>query len=86
MKEKTESGPALSTLTMMMTVADVAKHLNVSARFVYKLSETGKIVCYKIGSAKRFRQEDVEAFLESCRGHAAPSAQERPTTLRRLRV
>lgn len=71
---------------MMLSVKDVAKQLNVSERFVYKLSETGKIVCYKIGSAKRFKPEDIDTFLQSCRGQAAPSVQEGPTALRRLRV
>jgi excisionase family DNA binding protein len=70
----------------MLTVKEVAKQLNVSAGFVYKLAETGRIVSYKIGSATRFKQQDVDTFLESCKCQKASSDQSIRVSLRRLRI
>lgn len=70
----------------MKTVEETARALRVSSRLVYKLVETGKISAYRIGSAIRISDEQLQSYLRGCEGHTAPSAQERPTTLRRLRV
>jgi excisionase family DNA binding protein len=69
----------------MMTVKDVAEKLKVSTRLIYALAGK-KIPCYRIESALRFREEDVDAYLECCRGLAEAPIQEKPTTLRRLSI
>lgn len=72
---------------VLLTVKAVAKRLNVSARLIYSLAGN-TIPCHRIGRKKalRFRLEDIEAYLESCRSRSAASPPEKPATLRRLRV
>jgi excisionase family DNA binding protein len=69
----------------MMTVKEVALKLKVSTRLIYALAGK-KIPCFRIESALRFRKEDVDAYLDGCRGVSAAPIQEKPTTLRRLRI
>lgn len=71
--------------SVLLTVKAVAERLNVSARMVYALAGR-KLPCYRIGSALRFRLEDIDAYLESCRSRSATPTPERPTALRRLRI
>ena len=70
----------------LYTVAEVAKRLKVSARLVYRLVETGELACYRIASAIRVAEEDMQAYLAACkdsRHHLAPRT---TTQLRRLRI
>ena len=77
--------PPWTARTRMLTVKDVAKRLNVSARLVYALAGK-KFPCYRFESALRFKEEEIEAYIESCKGNPALPSQERPTTLRHLRI
>jgi excisionase family DNA binding protein len=67
----------------MNTVQEVAKQLKVSARLVYKLVETGDLLSYRIGTAIRIKQEDVEAYLNGRRSTTPPTD---PRSLRRLSI
>jgi len=49
------------------TVRDLAKLLQVTEMTVYRMIRRGDLPHYKIGRSKRFRRDDVEAFLEKCR-------------------
>lgn len=55
----------------MLTAAEAARTLGVSARMVYALFKAGKLAGYKIGRAIRFAETDVEDFKASCRSVGA---------------
>lgn len=57
----------------MLTVKEIAGRLRVSPSTVYNLVEEGRISCHRIGKGRgciRFTEEQVEAFLQSCRVEA----------------
>lgn len=49
----------------LLTVAEVAKRLNVTERFVRRLVAERRIAIQRVGRHVRFREEDVDAFLEA---------------------
>ncbi len=54
----------------LLTVSDVAQWLSVSPSLVYQLVDAGKLIVYRVGNGRgaiRFRPDDVEAYLASCR-------------------
>lgn len=52
----------------MLTVAQAAIYLNISEWEVYNLVSSGRLAFYRIGPRlTRFRTEDLEAFVKSCR-------------------
>lgn len=72
--------------TEMHTVAEVAAKLKVSPRLVYKLVESGAPASYRVGTAIRISDEQLQSYLT--RDVPAPvlPTKAKPTTLRRLRV
>ena len=48
----------------MMTASDVARHVGVNVRTVYRRVQDGSIPCYRIGRLIRFKQEEVEEALK----------------------
>lgn len=56
--------PALLS-NRLLTVAEVAKRLNVTERFVRRLVAERRIAIQRVGRHVRFREEDVDAFLEA---------------------
>jgi excisionase family DNA binding protein len=50
----------------IFTVNDVAKKLKMSTSAIYKMAESGRIPSMKIGSCRRFTEEQIAAFLLSC--------------------
>jgi len=46
-----------------MTPADVAKHLKIGRKLVYKLIKNGVLRSYKVGSRYRLRMSEVEEDL-----------------------
>jgi excisionase family DNA binding protein len=46
----------------LWTSADVASYLKASLSFVYKVAETGRLPCLRVGSMLRFDPEVVRAF------------------------
>lgn len=68
----------------MLTAADVAKHLNLSARKVYELAASQRLASHRFGGAIRFTQEDVAAYVESCRvaaRHPVATSRGKPPTV-----
>jgi len=66
----------------LLTVADVAAWLSISASLVYQLVESGKLPVYRIGNGRgaiRFRPQDIESYLNTCRRENAP-----PQTTRKI--
>lgn len=51
----------------MITAAQAADILGMSTRFVYGLGESGILTKYKIGKGVRFDENEVRAYLESCK-------------------
>ncbi len=52
----------------LLKPSGVARKLAVTSRYVLLLAERGRLGCVRIGSkAVRFRQEDVEAFVNAHR-------------------
>ncbi len=63
----------------MIKVDDLAKLWNVSASTIYNLVESGKLACYRIGTGRgaiRFTDEQIAAFLVSCKVTPASSLPE----------
>lgn len=44
----------------LMTAKDVAWHMGINVRTVYRKADDGTIPCYKIGRLLRFKREEVE--------------------------
>jgi PTS system nitrogen regulatory IIA component len=49
----------------VMTIKDVAEKLQMSASTIYKYAEKGKIPSFKIGTCRRFFEEEINAYLVS---------------------
>ncbi len=49
------------------TVEELAERLQLTRMTIYRLVKRGELPYYQIGRSKRFRTDDVEAFLERCR-------------------
>jgi len=47
-----------------MTLDEVAAYLRLSKDTVYRMAQSGKIPASKVGTQWRFRQSDVDAWLE----------------------
>ena len=48
----------------VMTIEETAQYLRVPLSSLYKLAQTGKIPCQKVGRHWRFRREAIERWLE----------------------
>jgi excisionase family DNA binding protein len=66
----------------MMTAREVAELLGVHENWVYDQAVAGDLPSYKIGGARRFRPDEIEAWLTAQRG-APPTAQVPPTSVPR---
>ena len=51
----------------LLSVRDVAAVLGVSKATIYKLCDRGDLVHMRVSNTIRFRREEVERFLASCR-------------------
>jgi excisionase family DNA binding protein len=52
--------------TVLLTVPEVAQRLAISRAQIYSLKATGELKFVKIGRSTRFREADVEAFIDRC--------------------
>ena len=48
----------------VMTIQETSAYLRVPLSSLYKLAQSGKIPCQKVGRHWRFRREAVERWLE----------------------
>ena len=53
--------------TQLLKVPDVADILNCSKAYIYKLAKQGEIPSVLIGTAIRFRQQDIDRYI--CENH-----------------
>lgn len=51
------------TLNHLLRPSDVAKRLNISTSFAYRLMQTGAIPVVRIGTACRVRPQDLEEYI-----------------------
>ncbi len=49
----------------VLTVKDVAEYLKVNQRTVYRMAAAGTIPAFKVGSSWRFKQSDINKWIES---------------------
>ncbi|MCX6154105.1 MAG: helix-turn-helix domain-containing protein [Candidatus Kapabacteria bacterium] len=61
----------------LITPAELASQLSISMATVYRLIETRKIPFYKIGGSLRFKQDDVEKYIELNRKESIKELYER---------
>lgn len=52
-------------LTMMLTIKEVTKILNIGRATLYRLIDSGEIKAYKIGKSVRFKQEEIDEYVRS---------------------
>jgi excisionase family DNA binding protein len=50
----------------ILTVDDIAERFQMSKSAIYKMAENGKIPSFKIGTCRRFTEEQIEKFLTGC--------------------
>jgi excisionase family DNA binding protein len=48
----------------VLTVKEVAEYLKVNDRTVYRMAAAGKIPAFKVGSSWRFKQSEIEKWIE----------------------
>ncbi len=51
----------------MLTVDELARELNVSRAFAYRLIQQREIPSYRIGRCVRVKERDVARYLEGCK-------------------
>jgi excisionase family DNA binding protein len=50
--------------TDIMTIKEVAVYLKLTEKTAYRLAAEGKIPGFKVGGSWRFKQSDIEAWIE----------------------
>ena len=52
---------------MLLTIQEVSQLLSIRRSTLYAWAAQGRIPCFKIHGLVRFRREDLDQWLESCR-------------------
>ena len=50
-----------------MSTAEAAKRLGITPRTLYRVIDEGQLPAYRFGRVIRLKEDEVEAFIESCR-------------------
>ncbi len=50
-----------------MSTKEAAERLGVTLRSLYRFIDEGSLAAYKFGRVIRLKEQDVDAFIESCR-------------------
>ena len=66
MNEQTEGNNVIG-FQRLLEPKEVAKQLNVSSAFIYKLIKAGTLPAVRIGTTVRIAPEDFQKFLERSR-------------------
>ena len=73
---------------MLLTIKEVATRLQIKPSTLYAWAAQGRMPCFKFHGLVRFRREDLEQWIESCRTPSAVKAaqpvQRRPVDLARV--
>jgi excisionase family DNA binding protein len=51
----------------LLTVRETAAVLGVKEKTLYQWAETGQIPCVKLNGSLRFDQEEIQAWVSSCK-------------------
>ena len=62
--ESKQKGETLAGVTSLLTVQEVCGLLKVPKSYIYSLTHQKRIPYLKIGGHLRFRQQDIDAWLE----------------------
>ena len=49
---------------MLMTARQIADYTQLNVRTIYRKADSGEIPCYRIGTAIRFKREEVEQAIK----------------------
>ena len=49
----------------ILTMREVADYLRITEKTAYRLASEGKLPGFKVGGSWRFRQSEIEAWIES---------------------
>lgn len=52
----------------LLTISDLSSYLGIKTKTLYAKVESGEIPHYRIGKLVRFRLDQINAWLEGCRG------------------
>ena len=61
-------------MNKLLTLPEVAKILDLAERTIYLWSQEGKLPAFKLGSAWRYRADEIEAWLETQRRAGSPTS------------
>lgn len=50
-----------------MSTEEAAAELGITTRTLYRAVDDGRLTAYRFGRVIRFRPEDIETYMESCR-------------------
>jgi excisionase family DNA binding protein len=69
-------------MTQLLTTSQIGRILNVDRTTVYRMAESGRLPAVRVGKQWRFPEADIERWMTTQRGGAAPSPaqDERPVT------
>ena len=51
-------------LPLVLTIEEASKYLRIPLSSLYKLAQSGKIPCQKVGRHWRFRKETIDRWLD----------------------
>jgi len=68
----------------LLNIRQAAEYLGASAVSLRRWTDSGRLKCYRIGGRRerRFRREDLQAFLEEHESQAVPATDSRPVEFR----
>ncbi len=61
------TGPRNAPMTAYWDIRQLASYLNVKPSTLYAWASQGRIPCFKLHGLVRFRREDIERWIDSCR-------------------
>jgi len=57
-----------------MTVCEVARHLNVVERTIYRLAQKGELPGFKVAGVWRFQRADIRRWIENRKKNHKPQS------------
>lgn len=56
--------PGISMTDQILTLKEVAEYLKLAEKTAYRLAAEGKLPGFKVGGSWRFKQADIEQWIE----------------------
>ena len=85
MRKQSESKDSVGRLGMpsFLTTEEVLTYLKVTPRTIYRLIRTGELPAVRVGRQWRFRQDDLDAWLDSQASHGVVATLNTPPAITR---